>query len=65
MTCSHLVAVLKNGTLYIDGGRQTFIDVSGAGNEPQQIGVPTYGYSEQLDSQCTFDGDLLKMQTNI
>lgn len=37
-----LVATIHNNTLYIDGGKETFIDVNEAG---EQVGNITVGYS--------------------
>lgn len=39
-------SVVKNSTLYIDGGRETFINVKGTGSSAKQIGNITEGYSE-------------------
>ena len=39
-------AVVKNNTLFIDGGRQTFTDVVNTGGKPKQIGGITQGYSK-------------------
>lgn len=38
-----IIAVVANGTLYIDGGSATFIDVNSAGNQHGNI---TEGYSK-------------------
>ncbi|KAL9125788.1 MAG: hypothetical protein Q9217_005056 [Psora testacea] len=39
-------SVVKNNTLYIDGGRQTFINTTNIGGETKQTGKITQGYSE-------------------
>ena len=45
---SHKVAVVKNNTLYIDGGRETFVDVTGSGSSTKQMGHITEGYSRNF-----------------
>ena len=37
-----LVAIVHNNTLYIDGGKETFIDINEVG---EQVGSITVGYS--------------------
>lgn len=41
-------SVIKNSTLYIDGGRETFVDVSGNGSSAMQFGNITEGYNNYL-----------------
>ncbi|KAL9103417.1 MAG: hypothetical protein Q9163_001519 [Psora crenata] len=41
-------SVVKNNTLYIDGGRQTFIDITNSSGKPEQTGKITQGYNTNL-----------------